>query len=356
MEVAPDYPMAPTAMRLGDSGAIWTPSPNYNSRSGADAEFVVIHTCEGGYSGCWGWLTNSSAGVSAHYVVNDDGTQVRQLVDEDSRAWHISAKYACSRNDGVDCEHDGRSMNTIGIGIEHAGYGGQSSWDPGLIQRSAELTCGITERHDIPRDSYHIVGHGQLQPWNRSDPGANWPWSDYLSRVQEACDDSGSTTEPEPEEDTGDGGSTSTAPIVIDSNNGANETSRYYVDVSSSWWASANVSGYWNTGYWVAPTAATSDPASFWFKADSTQCYRVEGWWSAGSDRPAGATFLGWNASDSEVGRVVVDQRKDGGRWNHLGDWTYGPGWNRVVLSRWAASGSYVVADAVRVTPGGCGS
>ncbi|HZI07208.1 MAG TPA: transglycosylase SLT domain-containing protein, partial [Archangium sp.] len=49
--------------------AIWRPSPNYNARpAGTDVSMVVIHTCEGSYSSCWSWLTNSSSGVSAHYV------------------------------------------------------------------------------------------------------------------------------------------------------------------------------------------------------------------------------------------------------------------------------------------------
>ncbi|MEQ1570410.1 MAG: N-acetylmuramoyl-L-alanine amidase, partial [Myxococcota bacterium] len=181
MTVNPNFPLPLTDLdRATESGTIWTPSPNYNSRSGASVDFVIIHTCEGSYSSCWSWLSNSASGVSAHYVVKENGAEVRALVDENNRAWHISANYDCDNNSGVDCWRDGTSMNTVSVGIEHAGYGSQSSWDPGLLSRSAELTCGITERHDIPRDSYHVVGHGQLQPWNRTDPGPNWPWADYL--------------------------------------------------------------------------------------------------------------------------------------------------------------------------------
>jgi hypothetical protein len=331
----------PTRLRGYDGSAIWTPSPNYNSRSGASAGFLIIHTCEGSYSGCWGWLASSASGVSAHYVVNDSGSEVRALVDENNRAWHISANYDCANNGGHDCGTNGSSMNTISVGIEHAGYASQSSWNSGLIQRSAELACGITQRNPIPRDSYHIVGHGQLQPWNRSDPGANWPWTDYLNRIQAACGDvpSGPST----------GGS-----IIIDSNNGANDTSEYYVAVSANWWASANVSGYWNTGYWVGPTEAVSDAASFWFHADSASCWEVDAWWPAASDRPSAITWIGWNEDDAEVGRAVVDQRVNGARWNRLGTWSFGAGWNRVLLSRWAGTGSYAVADAVRVTPVSC--
>jgi hypothetical protein len=354
MKVDPRFPRpARDGDRTGDTSTLWTPSPNYNSRGGASVEFLIIHTCEGSYSGCWSWLTNPSAGVSAHYVVNDRGTEVRRLVDEDNRAWHISATYDCDLNGRVDCGLEGSSMNTISVGIEHAGYGSQSSWDAGLIQRSADLACGITERHNIPRDSYHIVGHGKLQPWNRSDPGAAWPWTDYLNRIKTACGDSGSTppaggggsTPP------AGGGSTPGVQFVVDSNNGANVAGKTKVEVSGNWWASSNVSGYWNTGYWVATTESVSDAASFWFYESGSPCYTVEAWWPAASDRANSVTFMGWDAADREVGRSTVNQQINGKKWNKLGDWRFGPGWNRVLLSRWTSADSYVIADAVRLTP-----
>lgn len=58
------------------AGSIWRASPNYDSRNpGAGGiGMVIIHSCEGAYSGCWSWLTNPAAGFSAHYVVNETGT------------------------------------------------------------------------------------------------------------------------------------------------------------------------------------------------------------------------------------------------------------------------------------------
>lgn len=334
--------------RTGDGTAIWTPSPNNSSRSGAGVDFVVIHTCEGTYSGCWGWLVNGSSGVSAHYVVNDSGSEVRHLVDEDRKAWHISANYDCDNNDDVECWRDGTAMNSISVGIEHAGYASQTSWNSGLIDRSSSLTCGITQRHGIPRDSYHIVAHGTLQPWNRTDPGAHWPWTDYLNKVNVACGGGA------PPAGGGGGAAPGTPPagqFVIDSNNALNNPASYYVQVSGNWTASTNVAGYYNTGYWVAPTAAVSDPASFWFYEAGSACYTVEAWWSAAGDRPSNISYIGWDEDQNEVGRASVNQRINGGRWNTLGNWRFDAGWNRVVLSRWTAVGNYAVADAVRLTP-----
>ena len=370
--------------RTGASDAVWTASPNYSSRSGASVDYVIIHTCEGSYSGCWGWLTNSSAGVSAHYVVNDSGSEVRQLVDEDSKAWHISASYDCANNSNKDCSLNGKNMNSMSVGIEHAGYGSQTSWSSGLLDRSAKLTCGITDRHGISRDAYHIVGHGQLQPWNRSDPGAAWPWSSYLSAVNTACgagsgtgsggtgsggtgsgsggsgtgsggSGSGGSGSGSGGSGSGSGGTGSSAPtassFIIDSNNAANDTNWFLTEVSADWWSSSSSSGYYNTGYWVAATEATSDPASFWFLTEAAGCYTVDAWWTAGSNRSAAISFMGWDEADREVGRTTVSQQINGGKWNELGDWTFPAGWNRVLLSRWTTPGSYAIADAVRLTP-----
>ena len=355
-EVEAAWPLPERDLERGrDSGTVWSPSPNYNSRSGTTPKYVIIHTCEGSYSSCWGWLTNSSSGVSAHYVVNDSGSEVRSLVDENNRAWHISANYDCSLNGNTDCSRNGSSMNTLSVGIEHAGYGSQSSWSTGLLQRSAELTCGITQRNNIPRDSYHIIGHGRMQPWNRSDPGPNWPWTDYLNRVKAECGDiSGGGG--------GGGGGTNPAPppsgtgaqFVIDSNNAANDTSNYFIEISSSWRSSANVSGYYNTGYWYAPTGEVSDPAHFKFYSPADQCYTVEAWWPAASDRPSNTAFVGYNEDGSEVGRGWVNQQVNGGRWNRLGTWSFDAGWNDVALSRWTTAGKNAVADGVRLTETAC--
>ena len=47
---------------------------------------------------------------------------------------------------------------------------------------------------------------------------------------------------------------------------------------------------------------------------------------------------------------MYVDQQQAGGQWNVLGTWSFTAGWNHVALSRWTASGDYVIADAVRLS------
>lgn len=322
--------------------ATWRPSPNYNSRGTTTPGMVVIHTCEGSYSSCWGWLVNSASGVSAHYVVNDSGSEISQLVHEEDRAWHVGATYDCTLNSSTDCWRSGGSVNTFTVGIEHAGFAAQSTWSDGLLDASAQLVCDITEDHAIPRDRFHIVAHGQLQPYNRTDPGPNWPWTDYIDRARTACGDPGTTP--------GGGGTTPTArQVVIDSNNALNSAGTE-VQVSANWASSTAVYGYYNTGYWAAPTAPVSDAARFRFNETQARCYAVQAWWTAAADRAASAPFIAMNGNGVEVGRAYVDQRSSGARWVDLGVWPFTAGWNEILLSRWTTAGAYVIADAVRLT------
>jgi len=140
-------------------------------------------------------------------------------------------------------------------------------------------------------------------------------------------------------------------PFVIDSNNNANNTNEYYIEVSGNWTSSTNVAGYWNTGYWVAPAVAAYDPANFYFNLNADSCLIVESWWTAAGDRAPNTPFQSYNASGTNLAVRYVDQRANGGRWNEIGRYIFTAGWNRVLISRWANSGTYVVADAVRLTP-----
>jgi len=319
---------------------VWRPSPNYNSRpSGYGVSLVVIHTCEGNYAGCWGWLRNTAAGASAHYVVKEDGGEVTQLVREASRAWHVAATYECSRAGNAQCNRNGVSTNHFSVGIEHAGFASQASFPAGQIEASAKLTCDITRDHGVPRDRNHIVSHGQLQPWNRTDPGPNWPWSHYIDRVRSLCGDGGG----------GGGGGGGGSTIIIDSNNANNDAAAARIELTGTWTSSNGTPGYYGTGYWWAQTEATSAPATFWFYTATAGTRTIDAWWTAGTNRSSSATFVGFNAGGGEVGRRTVDQRSSGSQWVTLGTWSFSAGWNKVALSRWAAPGSVVIADAVRV-------
>jgi len=315
------------------AASIWRPSPNYGARPAGDigqVGMVIIHDCEGSYSSCWSWLVNPDAQASAHYVVNESGSEISQLVRESDRAWHIAATYDCSLNSNVECWRNGYSSNHFTVGIEHGGFASQTSWPVGQIDASAKLSCDISQAYAIPRDRYHFVGHGQLQPSNRTDPGPNWPWTDYMNRINSYC-----------------GGGSSA--LIVDSNNSNNDTSKGYISVSANWTSASSTAGYYGSGYYFANTAAVSDPATFYFYLPANATKTIDAWWTSGTNRSASAPFIAYNAAGTQVGSVSKNQQTGGGTWNTLGSFAFTAGWNRVVVSRWTTTGYVVIADAIRV-------
>ncbi len=340
------------------AGSIWRPSPNNSARPGGsagDPSMVVIHTCEGSYSGCWGWLVNPDSGVSAHYVVNNTGSEISQLVAENRKGWHVGATYNCSLNGNTDCAKNGSGSNNFTIGIEHAGYAKQASWDANQIDASARLVCDISQGQDIVRDQYHIVAHGRLQPYNRIDPGPNWPWASYLAAIQTYCNEMPPPPpEPEPQPDPQPEPDPQPNPdpnaaisIIIDSNDALNG-SNADMTVSNAWTSGSGPTD-WQTGYWWRSTQAVSDAAVFSFYLDAPAQLVVDAWWVSGTNRSAAAPFMIFNSSQQKIGTVYANQQQNGGKWNTLGIYNFQAGWNHVDLSVWAAAGYVVVADAVRV-------
>jgi N-acetyl-anhydromuramyl-L-alanine amidase AmpD len=335
-DVEPEFALPPAAEASGVdyAASIWRPSPNFNSRPAGSAGtpvMVIIHSCEGAYSGCWGWLVNPDSGVSAHYVVREDGGEISQLVAEANRAWHIGASYNCSLNGNVECARNGTSSNNFTIGIEHAGFASQASWPTNQIEASAKLVCDISKDRGIVRDRFHIVAHGQLQPATRVDPGPNWPWTNYLNRINANCGTAGGSS------------------IVVDSNSANNDPNQARIEVSSTWTSSTSVAGYYGTGYFVNTVAAVSDGATFWFFLPAAGTKTIDAWWTAATDRSTSTPFVAFDADGTKVGTVNANQQINGGRWNTLGSFAFKAGWNKIVVSRWTGGSGVVIADAIQV-------
>jgi hypothetical protein len=336
-EVQAKFALPALRAQSADYGpAIFRTSPNYNARpAGTKISMVVIHTCEGAYSGCWGWLTNPDAGASAHYVVNESGSEITQLVTEANRAWHVAASYSCSLNGSTQCGLNGTSTNHFSVGIEHGGFASQKTFPAGQITASAKLSCDITKSHGIVRDSYHIVAHGRLQPNNRTDPGPNWPWTEYINKVKSECGDGGGTT-PSP------------TTITVDSDNANNNSAVAKFTGSSTWTVSSSSPGYYGSNYTFAATQPVSDTVTFSFYLSAAGSRTIDAYWVSGTNRSTATPFIISNASGTELANVKVNQQTNGSQWNSLGTYNFSAGWNTVKVSRWAAEGYVVVADAIR--------
>ena len=291
---------------------------------------VIVHTCESGYTSCWSWLVNPVSQVSAHYVVSEEGDEISQLVRDSARAFHIAAIYDCSLNRRHECRLHGVQSNHFTVGVEHAGFAAQDSFPSSQLAASAALVCDVTRRLDVPRDWQHVVGHGMLQPRNRTDPGPRWPWVAYLHRIQAAC---------------GEG--------VVDDAAEFNAPGAASATVPSTWTRADATADYYGGGYrwaWTAPGAVAG--AEFAFHLDSAGRRSLDARWTSGGNRSTRATYAVIASTGDTLAAVRVDQTTGGGRWQPLGSWVFPAGWSRVVLLRRDAPGAVVIADAVRVRVG----
>src|SRR5947199_5227111 len=316
---APDY-----------AAAVWRASPNFNQRPADQTgtrHLVIIHTCESDYASCWSWLVNPVSQASAHYVVDEEGGEISQVVHEPDRAWHIAALYDCALNRRHDCWLNGVQSNDFTVGIEHAGFASQAAFPASQLEASAALACDVTRDRAIPRDWQHIVGHGQLQPANRTDPGPNWPWIAYVHRVQALCGE-----------------------LVVDDSAQFNDSVLARAQVPAGWQAADTTPDYFGGGYhWASTSPSATDGVEFSFYVAAPGTHTVDARWTSGTNRAPQAAYAVITSAGDTLAIVSADQRTGGGSWHTLGTWAFPAGWNRVVLLRRAPAGAVVVADAVRV-------
>jgi N-acetylmuramoyl-L-alanine amidase len=159
------------------------PSPNFNERPGFVDMLIVHYTGMRTAQGALDRLCDPAARVSAHYLVDEDGT-VTRLVAEQHRAWHA----------GVSSWRGRTEINGASIGIELANPGHEFGYQPFPDAQMAaleELAHGILARHPIP--PRHILGHSDVAPLRKEDPGElfDWPrlaragigfWPDFTAR------------------------------------------------------------------------------------------------------------------------------------------------------------------------------
>lgn len=144
------------------------PSPNSDARrDDTPIDMLVLH-----YTGmltgsaALNRLCDAAAKVSAHYLIDEDGT-VYRLVPEENRAWHAGVAYWRGAKD----------VNGRSVGIELVNPGHEFIYrDFPRPQLAAliDLTQGILSRHPIP--ARNVVGHSDIAPDRKLDPGERFDW------------------------------------------------------------------------------------------------------------------------------------------------------------------------------------
>jgi N-acetylmuramoyl-L-alanine amidase len=142
------------------------PSPNHDERNETVDMLILHYTGMKTAGDAIARLRDPEAAVSSHYVVDEDGSVFR-LVPEDRRAWHAGVSYWRG--------HTVLNARSVGIEIVNPGH----EWgyrDFPVLQLAAvcDLCLTILARHPIP--ARNIVGHSDVAPDRKEDPGERFDW------------------------------------------------------------------------------------------------------------------------------------------------------------------------------------
>lgn len=166
------------------------PSPNCDDRpAGVEADLIVVHGISlppGEFDGPWIDLLFTNAlprdshpyfaavadlRVSAHLLVRRTG-EVVQYVPFHRRAWHAGASSWQGRERCNDY--------SIGIELEGTDHSPYESAQYAMLARVIAVLCRRYP-HLTPG---RIVGHSDVAPGRKSDPGASFDWPRLRSLVQ----------------------------------------------------------------------------------------------------------------------------------------------------------------------------
>ena len=166
------------------------PSPNWDNRpDNAEINLLVIHNISlppGQFGG--GWIEQfflnqldqkrhpyfseiAHLKVSSHFLINREGELV-QFVALDKRAWHA----------GESCFLGQSNCNDFSIGIELEGSDEQD-----FTREQYDCLCTTTR---IIQSRYpaitaeRIVGHSDIAPGRKTDPGPCFEWSRYKTMLE----------------------------------------------------------------------------------------------------------------------------------------------------------------------------
>ena len=151
---------------------IFTPSPNFDERALPVTMIVLHYTGMETAAGALARLCDPAAGVSAHYLVDEDGT-VHALVDESKRAWHAGKSHWRGVTD----------VNSASVGIEIVNPGHEWGYRPFPAEQLSavvRLVAEVKDRHEVTRGN--IVGHSDIAPARKRDPGELFPWHELARR------------------------------------------------------------------------------------------------------------------------------------------------------------------------------
>ncbi|KFZ36191.1 N-acetyl-anhydromuranmyl-L-alanine amidase [Shewanella mangrovi] len=163
-------------------------SPHFNQRPNAEVSVLVIHNIslpagqfglpyiEALFCGSLDCQIDASFAeleglqVSAHFLIRRDG-EIVQFVSCDERAWHAGVSQFLERS----------NCNDFSIGIELEGTD-TSGYTDMQYQQLIALTRSIQQVYPAIERS-RIVGHSDIAPQRKTDPGVGFDWQRYLAAI-----------------------------------------------------------------------------------------------------------------------------------------------------------------------------
>ena len=145
-------------------------SPNFNiqKRLNNSIKFIIIHyTGMKKESKAISKLLNFNSKVSCHYFIKNNGNIIR-MVPDSYTAWHA----------GKSKWKKVKSLNkhSIGIEINNPGHDhGYKSFNQKQVKSLLSLIRDLKKRFKI--DKKNILGHSDIAPDRKKDPGEKFPWS-----------------------------------------------------------------------------------------------------------------------------------------------------------------------------------
>jgi len=181
-------------------------TPNRNTAGAAMVEPIEAcvwhYTASGATAGTIAWLCDPAARASAHFVVGRDG-EVWQLAPLSDRTWHAGGSTSRllgrgnvnGRSVGVEVVNwgplkrdGGRLLPWAGRPVDVATVeAGGRLWDAypeAQILACEGLAAALAREVSALRDSARHVGHQDVDPRRKIDPGPHWPWERIRAAVR----------------------------------------------------------------------------------------------------------------------------------------------------------------------------
>lgn len=157
-------------MKIQDNklvGVAFKPTPN---KGGViNPKYIVMHyDAASNATSAINWMCDPKSKVSAHLHISRDGV-VTQLVNFNIKAWHA----------GVSSWKGLNGLNDHSIGIELQNDGKQDYTDV-QIQKTIEVCEALVSSYSIKE----IIGHSDIAPKRKSDPGPKFPWVKFKNIVR----------------------------------------------------------------------------------------------------------------------------------------------------------------------------